>query len=305
MRVYLGADHAGFELKNQVKDHLTQAGHDVVECGAHEYDAVDDYPAFCIDAARRVVADPGSLGIVFGGSGNGVDAMERFNPDSFSAEDRAALRESLGIDPGARVIGFSGRLVRDKGAEDLANAWQLVRERFPDVHLVMVGLAETKDAISAETLAALQGDPRVHVLGELPDSSPWFSIFDQVVLPSYREGFPNVLLEAASMRLPVVATRIPGCTDAVIDGVTGTLVGTGDIDALVSAISRYLDDPALRATHGNAGRVRVLREFRREDIWEAICQEYHRLLKSRGVEAPSTVASGHTNTESVWKSSQD
>lgn len=71
MRIYLGADHAGFEAKNAIADHLKAAGHDVVDCGAHEYDAVDDYPAFCIAAAERVVADPGSLGFVLGGSGNG------------------------------------------------------------------------------------------------------------------------------------------------------------------------------------------------------------------------------------------
>ncbi|MCF8569482.1 ribose-5-phosphate isomerase [Gordonia sp. HY002] len=71
MRIYLGADHAGFELKNQIAEHLTSAGHAVVDCGAHEYDAVDDYPAFCVAAAERVVADPGSLGFVLGGSGNG------------------------------------------------------------------------------------------------------------------------------------------------------------------------------------------------------------------------------------------
>ncbi len=71
MRVYLGADHAGFELKNQIAEHLRGAGHDVVDCGAFVYDALDDYPSFCIDAAKKVVADPGSLGIVIGGSGNG------------------------------------------------------------------------------------------------------------------------------------------------------------------------------------------------------------------------------------------
>ncbi|MBJ8342366.1 ribose-5-phosphate isomerase [Antrihabitans sp. YC3-6] len=71
MRVYLGADHAGFEFKNTIAAHLTAAGHEVVDCGAYTYDAVDDYPPFCIDAARRTVADEGSLGIVLGGSGNG------------------------------------------------------------------------------------------------------------------------------------------------------------------------------------------------------------------------------------------
>jgi ribose 5-phosphate isomerase B len=69
--VYLGADHAGFELKAHLIDHLAGAGHEVVDVGAHEYDPQDDYPPFCLDTARRVVADPGSLGIVIGGSGNG------------------------------------------------------------------------------------------------------------------------------------------------------------------------------------------------------------------------------------------
>ena len=71
MRVYLGSDHAGFELKNHLVEWLTAGGHDPVDCGPHVYDAVDDYPPFCLRAAERTAADPGSLGIVIGGSGNG------------------------------------------------------------------------------------------------------------------------------------------------------------------------------------------------------------------------------------------
>ncbi|MFC0113376.1 ribose-5-phosphate isomerase [Kibdelosporangium aridum] len=71
MRVYLGSDHAGYELKTYLVDHLKQAGHEVIDVGPHVYDAQDDYPPFCIEAARRVVADEGSLGVVIGGSGNG------------------------------------------------------------------------------------------------------------------------------------------------------------------------------------------------------------------------------------------
>ena len=71
MRVYLGADHAGYELKQAIIEHLRSTGHEPVDCGAFSYDADDDYPAFCIAAAEKTVADPGSLGIVLGGSGNG------------------------------------------------------------------------------------------------------------------------------------------------------------------------------------------------------------------------------------------
>ncbi|GAA2817584.1 ribose-5-phosphate isomerase [Crossiella cryophila] len=71
VRVYLGSDHAGFELKNHLAAHLSEHGHEVVDVGPHTYDAEDDYPPFCVEAARRVVADEGSLGVVIGGSGNG------------------------------------------------------------------------------------------------------------------------------------------------------------------------------------------------------------------------------------------
>ena len=75
MRVYLGSDHAGFELKQQIIEHLKETGHEPIDCGAFSYDPEDDYPAFCIAAATRTLADPGSLGIVLGGSGNGEAMM--------------------------------------------------------------------------------------------------------------------------------------------------------------------------------------------------------------------------------------
>ena len=113
MRVYLGGDHAGFELKSQIARHLTAAGHEVVDCGAHTYDALDDYPAFCIDAAKRVVADPGSLGIVLGGSGNGEQIAANKVPgiravtahDSYSVERSVLSNDAQVLCMGQRVIG--------------------------------------------------------------------------------------------------------------------------------------------------------------------------------------------------------
>jgi glycosyltransferase involved in cell wall biosynthesis len=104
-----------------------------------------------------------------------------------------------------------------------------------------------------------------------------------LVLPSYREGFPNTPLEAAAMELPVVATRIPGTVDAVEDEVTGLLVPPRDAEALEQAIRRYLDCPELRQQHGKAGRERVLRLFRQEVVWEALYNEYMALLRQRGI----------------------
>jgi glycosyltransferase involved in cell wall biosynthesis len=138
----------------------------------------------------------------------------------------------------------------------------------------------------------LRADTRVHFVGDLDDPAPWYSIFELVALPTYREGFPNVPLETASMELPIVTTNVPGCVDAVIDGTTGTLVPPYDAHALELALDRYLGDPDVRRQHGLAGRERVLNEFRQEVIWEAIYQEYCRLLQERGI--PMTLPSEAT-----------
>ena len=113
------------------------------------------------------------------------------------------------------------------------------------------------------------------------DTPPLYAAMDVVVLPTYREGFPVVPMEAAAMELPVVATEVPGCVDAVQDSVTGTLVPPRDASALTEAIRHYLLDPELRRQHGRAGRERMLREFRQEDIWEELYAEYTRLLQMR------------------------
>jgi lipopolysaccharide/colanic/teichoic acid biosynthesis glycosyltransferase len=106
-----------------------------------------------------------------------------------------------------------------------------------------------------------------------------YSAMQIVVLPTYREGFPTVLLEAAAMGLPVIATRVTGCVDAVLDGVTGTLVPARDHDQLRDALRTYLDHPGLGLERGRAGRERVLREFRQEVVWENFHREYRRLLE--------------------------
>ncbi|HEX5724472.1 MAG TPA: glycosyltransferase family 4 protein, partial [Longimicrobiaceae bacterium] len=218
-------------------------------------------------AVRDGVCPPGKVTVLLGGSGNGVDAAGRFDPARLPTGAGARTRARFGIPPDAAVVGFVGRLVGDKGIVELVRAWASLREEFPGARLLLVGPWEARDPVAPEVRAALEGDPRVHLAGEDWDTPPLFAAMDLLALPTYREGFPNVLLEAAAMELPVVATRVPGCVDAVRDGETGTLVPARDAEALAGALARYLRDPALRAAHGRAGRARVLREFRREDLW--------------------------------------
>lgn len=245
-------------------------------------------------AVEEGVCPAAKIDVLLSGSGNGVDATGRFSPDGVPGA-RSEVRRRLSIPADAVVVGFVGRLVRDKGVVELAGAWRTLRDREPMVHLLVVGDFEPQDPVPEDVRALLRRDPRVHLVGWQQDTPAYYAASDIVTLPSYREGLPNVPLEAAAMGLPVVATRVPGCIDAVVDGVTGSLVPARDAQALAAALQRYACDPALRVAHGHAGRARVLREFSREAVWGALHGEYLRLLREHGLAA--VPASGSRMTE--------
>lgn len=217
--------------------------------------------------------------VLLGGSVNGVDATDRFRPRPASV--RAAARRERGIPDDALVVGFVGRLARDKGIVELASAWRRLRED-PRLHLLLVGVVDTTDAPPPGVVAGLRADPRVHLTEWELDTPRLYSAMDVVALPTYREGFPQVALEAAAMALPLVTTSVSGSVDAVRDGVTGTLVPARDVARLAEALERYLSDASLRERHGAAARRRVLSEFRREAVREALVAEYRRLLLAGG-----------------------
>jgi glycosyltransferase involved in cell wall biosynthesis len=217
------------------------------------------------------------------GSVAGIDTACTFSPDRFNSSDRVSLRGECDIPQDALVLGFVGRLVKDKGLRELACAWETLRSEYPWLYLLLVGPFEKGDPLLPRDEVLIRSDPRVRLVGFANDTVPFYAIMDVFVLPSYREGFGLTNIEAAAMQLPVVSTRIPGCVDSVQDGVTGELVPPRDAESLAEAIRKYLDDESLRHRHGLAGRERVIREFRPEPIWEDLCQEYARLLQERGI----------------------
>jgi len=250
-------------------------------------------------AVSRSVADimiqeklckPDKIKVLENGSSMGVDAKNRFNPDLVTKADIDRLRKQLGIPPDALVLGFVGRIVRDKGVVELTAAWRRLRLEYENLFLLMIGPAEPQDPVPVEVLQELRTDPRVIMIDfvQNEDMPKYYRIMDLVVLPTHREGFPNVPLEAAAMELPVLATHVTGCVDAVVDGVTGTLVPASDYSALGSAIRAYTNDQAKRKAHGKAGRKRVISDFRPEMLWEAQYQEYVRLLGEKGLPGPGS-----------------
>src|SRR5208283_4929001 len=133
-------------------------------------------------------------------------------------------------------------LVRDKGLTELATAWREIRTAFPAARLFLCGGFEASDPLPGDVLNSLLQDRRIHLSGSLPpeDMPAVYAAIDLCVLPTYREGLPNVALECAAMQVPIVATRIPGCMDAIRDGVTGVLYSPRKPAELVAALTAVL-----------------------------------------------------------------
>lgn len=204
--------------------------------------------------------------------GNGID-LGRFHPARNRREDRDALRRRHGVRPGERVVGFVGRLVREKGVEELVAALA----GRPGLHLWLIGPDERGAKGDALRPAALAAAPNVRWLGLQRDMPPLYAALDVSVLPSWREGFPRSLLEAAAMGRPSVATRIRGCREAVADGGTGLLVPVRDPRALGAAAEALAGDPARCRRMGRAARLRAEALFDEEAVFERIVRAYREI----------------------------
>lgn len=246
-----------------------------VSCGAATR-VLCQSPSLRQTALSHAIAPAGKCDVILGGS-NGIDCDGRFLLGRH-AEAGRQLRASLDIPAEALVIAFVGRLVRDKGVPELVEAFARIAARRADTWLLLAGPWEERDALDDEVRGRIVGHSRIRTLGFVAEPAPVYAAADIVALPSHREGFPNVPLEAASMERPVVSTLTDGCVDAVDDGVTGLLTPVGDADALEAALLRYLDAPELRRSHGRAGRARVEASFRRDRIAEATVDVYEREL---------------------------
>ncbi len=227
------------------------------------------------------IAAPGELAVLGAGSVAGVDAAA-FDPGRYR-EAAAALRRAHGIEPEARVLVFVGRVTRDKGIAELVQAFGVLEKRHPSAHLFLVGPEEPeRDPLPAETRSAIAGNRRIHAVGYNATPQHFLAAGDVLCLPSYREGFGNVVIEAAAMGLPAVGTRIVGLADAIADGETGVLVPVRDAAALAAALERLLADDALRLAMGRAARERALRLFEAGAVNALVLAEYAALGSARG-----------------------
>jgi glycosyltransferase involved in cell wall biosynthesis len=225
------------------------------------------------------LVSPGKIAVLGAGSISGVD-LKRFSMEVWGGSAAVQTRHDLGIPVTGLVIIFVGRVTKDKGITELLTAFETIAERNSDVHLVLVGpLEPERDALPSSTIDRLKRNTRIHSVGFSATPEKFLAIGDIFCLPSYREGFGSVVVEAAAMQLPAVVTRVTGLVDAVAEGVTGLIVPTKNAGELAKALQTLLDSKDLRNSLGLAGRQRVIQHFDSEEINEAVVAEYIRLFQ--------------------------
>ncbi|HWE83913.1 MAG TPA: glycosyltransferase family 4 protein [Terracidiphilus sp.] len=219
----------------------------------------------------------GKVRVIGNGSSSGVD-VRHFIPPSSPTPDR--VRESLGIPAGAPVVGFVGRLTRDKGIPELLDAFDSLQVDFPEARLLLTGwFDDSEDALSPAQRARITNHPRIHCTGFVSDTAPYYHAMDVLALPTLREGFPNAILEAAASGLPAVSTFATGARDAVLHGRTGLLVPPGDPQALAAAVKRLLLSPELRREMGTAARAWVVEHFMHTSVQSLTVALYRSLIR--------------------------
>lgn len=226
---------------------------------------------------REGVVEADRIAVLGAGSISGVD-LDRFRPDS---EIRSSVRAARRVSAGATLFLFVGRLTRDKGLLDLVRAFSEHARQNPLSRLLVVGPDEDGMVGGMRMLAGECGN-RLEFEGFVSDPERLMAAADVLCLPSYREGFGSVLIEAAATGVPSIASRIYGIIDAVQDGVTGILHEPRDASEIARAMTTLADDPQLRRSLGAAAQARARAEFGKARLTAEIVKLYAKVLSGRG-----------------------
>lgn len=213
-----------------------------------------------IESSNNLKLNPPHKNVLLGnGTCNGID-VNRF------------VHRPVHSDFTVTTIGFVGRLCKDKGIYELIGAWILLRKEYPALRLLLVGPLDERDKLDTAITDQIYADPAIEYVGEVDDTSPYYNSMDIFVLPSYREGFPTVTLEASASGLPVVTTRVTGCIDSIREQETG-IYADNTIVGIYHALKFYIDHPGIAQQHGINGRAFVCANFSEEEVYQEIENE--------------------------------
>ena len=218
--------------------------------------------------------NPVKLKVIANGSSNGIDT-EFFNPALFSIEQRKSLRQELAIEDTDFVFVFVGRLVKDKGINELVSAFQLLSAKHSQAKLVLVGDYENDlDPLSSSTLEIINQNPAIISVGFQYDVRPYFAISDALVFPSYREGFPNVVMQAGAMELPSIVSNINGCNEIIVEDINGIIIPVKDADAILLKMSLFMENEIYFKQLKTNTRSMITTRYDQLVVWNSILKEY-------------------------------
>lgn len=231
---------------------------------------------------KKIILDlhfttPQKIKVLANGSSNGIDTAY-FSKENFSFSQKTALRESLLISESDFVFVFVGRLVSDKGINEAVSAFKKIRITYPHAKFLLVGQLESDlDPLSNDTLETIQHCPQVITVGYQQDVRPYLAISDCLVFPSYREGFPNVVMQAGAMELPSIVSDINGCNEIIIQNKNGLIIPPKSEQQLLEAMQLILDDEALRLQMKSNSRSMIVERYEQNVVWQALLAEYQNM----------------------------
>ncbi len=217
------------------------------------------------------------LKVIGNGSSNGIDTSF-FDPKLFSPKEKNKLKSELGIEKNDFVFIFVGRLVADKGINELVAAFNKLSKGNESLKLLLVGPFEADlDPLKKKTIGIINDNKQIISVGFQKDVRPYFSIADVLAFPSYREGFPNVVMQAGAMRLPSIVTDINGCNEIIIEGENGWIIPVKDEEALSNAMKNcFTGSNEFIKVKLNARKM-IIDRYDQGVVWEAILTEYKSL----------------------------
>ena len=217
------------------------------------------------------------LKIIANGSSNGIDTSY-FNPELVSFSERKRLKKELNINDDDFVFVFVGRIVGDKGINELVAAFQKISNNYSNCKLLFVGpLEQDLDPLLPITLKTMAANKQIISVGYQEDVRPYFTVSNALTFPSYREGFPNVVMQACAMELPCIVTDINGCNEIIENNVNGNVIPVKNAEVLCETMKTYLDNQNHVSEMKAGSRVVIKEKYERNVVCKALLDEYKKL----------------------------
>ena len=213
------------------------------------------------------------LKVIHNGNINGID-LSYFSPDACTVSKKE-MRDDLGIDNEDFAFIFIGRIVRDKGMNELADAMRDLSDSHPMCKLILVGSFESDlDPLASGNEGFLRSSPNVIFVGRQTDVRAYLLAADALVFPSYREGFPNVVIQAGAMGLPAIVSDINGCNEIIIDDVNGRIIPSKNVDALKDMMKWFIDNRDSVGRMAEKSRSMIQARYEQKSVWTELLKMY-------------------------------